>query len=273
VSSKYNIYTSSLANKQEFGTAFFVDSDFKQLYIYCSIAANLRFKIKRQILQLLPQHTIMHAPTTDSEEEAQDQFYEQLERAYSACPKNDVNLMMGYANAKVVREIVYRKNGLRMIDFAAGRQMAIKSTYLFMHKLIHLETWHSLDGCTRNQIVHCFIDGQHFSGVNDVRALKGENIDSDQMLVVIKLRYRISRACCTNPQQLRRFAVDRVTDGGVAQRYHLELEAELNGGYTRKQTRNEWRLNDVRRPFEAQVAICRAKDGELLTNKDQVLLR
>jgi hypothetical protein len=33
------------------------------------------------------------------------------------------------------------------------------------------------------------------------------------------------------------------------------------------------RLNDVRRPFETQVAMCRAKNGELLTKKDQVLSR
>jgi hypothetical protein len=33
------------------------------------------------------------------------------------------------------------------------------------------------------------------------------------------------------------------------------------------------RLNDVRRPFEPQVAMFRAKNGELLTNKNQVLAR
>jgi hypothetical protein len=33
------------------------------------------------------------------------------------------------------------------------------------------------------------------------------------------------------------------------------------------------RLNDVRRPFEPQVAMCRAKNGELITNKNQVLAR
>jgi hypothetical protein len=33
------------------------------------------------------------------------------------------------------------------------------------------------------------------------------------------------------------------------------------------------RLNGVRRPFETQVAMCRAKNGELLTNKNQVLVR
>jgi hypothetical protein len=33
------------------------------------------------------------------------------------------------------------------------------------------------------------------------------------------------------------------------------------------------RLNDVRRPFKAQVTMCRAKNEELLTNKNQVLAR
>jgi hypothetical protein len=32
-------------------------------------------------------------------------------------------------------------------------------------------------------------------------------------------------------------------------------------------------LKDVRRPFEPQVAMCRAKNGELLTNKNQILAR
>jgi hypothetical protein len=32
-------------------------------------------------------------------------------------------------------------------------------------------------------------------------------------------------------------------------------------------------LNDVSRPFEPQVAMCRAKNGKLLTNKNQVLAR
>jgi hypothetical protein len=57
-----------------------------------------------------------------------------------------MKLVMGDANAKVGRETVHQttigkhslhestnENGLRLVDFAAGRQMAIKSTY-FMHK-------------------------------------------------------------------------------------------------------------------------------------------
>jgi hypothetical protein len=85
----------------------------------------------------------IHAPTNDSEEEAKDQFYEQLERA--ACPGHDVKLVMG--DAKVGRETVHQptrgkhslhestnENGLRLVDFGAGRQMAIKSTYSCTNK-------------------------------------------------------------------------------------------------------------------------------------------
>jgi hypothetical protein len=127
-------------------------------------------------------------------------------RAYAGCPSYDMNLVMGDANAKVGREIVHQptigkhslhestnENGLTLGDFAAGRQMAIKITY-FMHERIHLQTWHSRDGHTFNQIDHCLIDGRHFSDVIDGLARRGANIDSDHMLVVIKLRAKICRA-------------------------------------------------------------------------------
>jgi endonuclease/exonuclease/phosphatase family metal-dependent hydrolase len=110
---------------------------------------------------------------------------------------------MGDANAKLGRETVHQptigkhslhestnENGLRLVDFATFRLMAIKSTY-FKHKQIHPQTWHSPDGHTFNQIDHCLIDGRHFSDVIDVMARRGANIDSDHMLVVLKLRARI----------------------------------------------------------------------------------
>jgi endonuclease/exonuclease/phosphatase family metal-dependent hydrolase len=135
---------------------------------------------------------------------------------------------MGDANAKAGRKTVHQptiykhslqestnENGLRLIDFAAGRQMAIKSTY-FMHQRIHLQTWHSPDEHTFNQIDHCLIDGRLFSDVINFMARKGANIDSDHMLVVIKVRAKVFRASNTKPQKLRRFAVDRLKDRDIA---------------------------------------------------------
>jgi hypothetical protein len=167
-------------------------------------------------------------------------------------------------------------------------------------------------------------------------------IKSDHMLVVIKFRARICHASNTKPQQLRRFAVDRLRNRSVASRYYDELESDLPGvqvkplsldekckkleetiqrvvtntiGYTTKQANKEWfdeecakvnkeknaareqaiknntreaknpyklaqtkdwhsfrkrqgsstkffkRLNDVRRPFEPQLAYVEPKTG------------
>jgi hypothetical protein len=96
---------------------------------------------------------------------------------------------------------------------------------------------------------------------------RGANIDLDHMLVVVKLRAKICRVSNTKPQNLRRFAVNRLKDRDVASRYYDELESELQGvqaqplsldekckklkeliqrvatntiGYARKQANKEW---------------------------------
>jgi hypothetical protein len=150
-------------------------------------------------------------------------------------------LVLGDVNAKIGRQTVHQptigkhslhestnENGLRLVDFVASRQMAIKSTY-FIHKRIHLQTWHSPDGHTFNLIDHCLIDGRHFSDVIDVMVRRDANIDSDHSLTVMKMRARIYRAKYTKPQQLRHFAVNRLKHRDVASRYCNELEAELQG--------------------------------------------
>jgi hypothetical protein len=96
-----------------------------------------------------------------------------------------------------------------------------------LHKRIYLQTWHSPDGHTFNQIDHSSIDARHFSDVIDVMARKGASIDSDHMLVVIKMRARICRVSNTKPQQLGRFAVDKLKNRDVGSRYYDELESEI----------------------------------------------
>jgi hypothetical protein len=148
--SSYNIYTSSLANNHEFGTAFLVYSKFNQM-VKNFIPINERLCVVRIKGRFFNYSLInIHAPKNDSENEAKGQFYDQLDRAYAACSSHDVKLVMGDANAKVGRETVHQptigkhslhestnENGLRLVDFTAGRQMVIISTY-FMHKRIHL---------------------------------------------------------------------------------------------------------------------------------------
>jgi hypothetical protein len=248
-SNGYNIYTSSLSNKHEFGTAFLVDSKHNHLVMNFT-PINERLCILRIKGRFFNYSLInIHAPTNDSEEEAKDLFYEELERAYNSCPGNDVKIVMGDANAKIGRESIYQptigthsrhettnENGLRLIDFAAGRQMSIKSTF-FMHKRIHQETWHSPDGRTFNQIDHCLIDSRHFSDVIDVKAQRGANIDSDHILVVIILRAKICRAYIKRQEQQRkRFAVEKLKTESVATQYRNELESEFQSAHTPHQS-------------------------------------
>jgi hypothetical protein len=56
------------------------------------------------------------------------------------------------------------------------------------------------------------IDGRHSSDAIDIMARMGANIDSDHMLVVIKLKARICCASNSKLQQLRRCTVDRLKD-------------------------------------------------------------
>jgi hypothetical protein len=75
-SNKYNIFTSSLTNKHEFVTAFFVDSKVNHLVINFTPINERLFilGIKGRFCNYSLIH--IHAPTNDSEEEAKDQFYE-----------------------------------------------------------------------------------------------------------------------------------------------------------------------------------------------------
>jgi hypothetical protein len=103
----------------------------------------------------------------------------------------------------------------------------------------------------------------------------------------------------TKPQQLRRFAVDRLKDRDVASRYYDELESELQGvqaqplslnekckklgetiqrvatntiGYTRKQANKEWfdeecaEVNEEKNMPESEPSKTTPEEPKKLTN-------
>lgn len=103
----------------------------------------------------------VHAPTKDKEEEEKDMFYAALEDTFNQS-KGDIRLVLGDFNAKIGREEVYRStigshslhtntndNGIKLIDFALGKYMVVKST-MFPQKDIHKYTWISPNGRHKN---------------------------------------------------------------------------------------------------------------------------
>jgi hypothetical protein len=81
------------------------------------------------------------------------------------------------------------ENGLTAIDFVAGRNMRISSTF-FPHKTIHKETWISPDGERKNQIDHVMIDSRHATDLSDVRSFRGADCNTDHFLVRAMVKQR-----------------------------------------------------------------------------------
>ena len=160
--------------------------------------AKFRIKAKCHNISLI----YAHAPTEDKDDAVKDAFYANLEDLYDKCPAHDIKIVLGDFNAKVGQEGIFGTtvgqfsllsttlpNGVRLIDFAAARNMVVYSTR-FQHLDIHKATWLSSDRSTRNQIDHFVINGSHASNVVDVHTFRGPNMDSDYFLVAAKVLHR-----------------------------------------------------------------------------------
>jgi len=82
-------------------------------------------------------------------------------------------------------------NGVRLVNFATSKNLVVKST-MFPHRNIHKYTWTSPVGKTHNQIDHISIDRRWQSSVLDVQSFRGADCDTDQYLVIAKVRERLA---------------------------------------------------------------------------------
>jgi hypothetical protein len=107
----------------------------------------------------------VHAPTEDKTDDVKDSFYEELERMFDKFPKYHMKILLGYFDAKVGREDIFKStigneslheisndNGVKLVNFATSKNLRIKSA-MFPHRNIHKYTRMSLDGKTHKQIV------------------------------------------------------------------------------------------------------------------------
>jgi hypothetical protein len=69
-----------------------------------------------------------------------------------------------------------------LLELALGNNFVVMSTQ-FQHKKIHKGTWLTPDLITLNQIDHVLIGSKKQELVEDVRSMRGPNIDSDRCLL------------------------------------------------------------------------------------------
>ncbi|PIK44248.1 putative craniofacial development protein 2-like [Apostichopus japonicus] len=158
-----------------------------------------------------------YAPTNDSDEEAKDKFYDQLQAELNNTPGHDMKIVMGDMNAKVGNDDtgysramgrqgcgVMNENGEKLLDFCSTYDFVIGRT-LFPHNDIHKLTWNSPNGRDKNQIDHLMINGTWRHSLFDVRVMRGADVNSDHHLVVIavvKVKLRKTGTRKTGQQQL-----------------------------------------------------------------------
>lgn len=181
----------SPARKGEFGVGFMVLKEIRAAVMNFQAVNEricvLRVKARRFNITFIN----LHAPTEEKDNDVKEEFYNEVERVYDACPKHDIKIVLGDLNAKIGKEDQFREiigkqslhkesndNGLRVIDFATSKDLRVGSVR-FPHKTIHKGTWISPDGRTTNQIDHILINSRHLRALIDVRSMRGANTDSD----------------------------------------------------------------------------------------------
>lgn len=236
----FDLYYSCHKKDHKLGTGFLVGKRLKTRVLdFAAINPRMcKLRIKSRFFNI----TIInvHAPTEDKDDDRKDEFYEILERTYNSCPKHDIKIIIGDANAKVGREEIYRKhigkhslhaecnnNGTRLVNFAASKNMIIGST-MFERKDIHKATWTNPSKTYQNQIDHVLIDARHISNLMNVRSYKGANIDSDHFLLGATLRARISRANNSRSAKRIKFNLDALKDADTSKLFSEQAEAKLS---------------------------------------------
>jgi hypothetical protein len=120
---------------------------------------------------------------------------------------------------------ISNNNGVRVIDFAAGKNIRICSTY-FPLRNTDEETCTSPDGTTRNQTGHIVIDARHATDILHVRSYTGANCNTDNFLVRAKLSQRITAMKQKTGEKTKIYNTDSLKDG--------EIKLKYQGGISKK---------------------------------------
>ena len=147
----------------------------------------------------------MYVPTEDKADTEKEKFYDDLQTVIDRTPKSDTILILGDANAKAVNEDVYNevswkhmlhelsnRNGEMLLELALGNNLTVISNQ-FQHKKIHKGTWLAPYQMTLNQIDHVMINSKKKELIEDVRTMRGPNIDSDHYLLKIMVNQKLPK--------------------------------------------------------------------------------
>jgi exonuclease III len=238
---KYVIYFSGMEGRHIFGSRFAVH---ETLEPYLREFNPVSERIAVLHVDTKPLNIVLvctHAPTDTSDEDIKDAFYEKLAHTYDNIQGNVIKLVLGDLNAKFGREIQFsltvgseslhetsNGNGLRLIFFAAAKNMTISNT-TFPHKDIHKATWKSPDGITANQIDHILIQKRFRSCIKDIRSYRGADCDTDHFLVVAKFEKKLQSRKQLEEVNSIKIDLEMLKDEEIQQKYSYSIGEYIKG--------------------------------------------
>jgi hypothetical protein len=147
-----------------------------------------------------------------------------------------MKILLGDFNAKVGRDNIFKltirseslhedsnDGGFRIVNFSTSKNPVVKST-MFPTRNIHKCTWTSPDVKTHNQINHISVDRRWHSSILYVRSFRGADRDTDNYLVVAKVRERFA-VSKQEAQKFdrKRFNLMKLNELEVRKQYHTEI--------------------------------------------------
>ena len=149
----------------------------------------------------------IYAPTNADTDAVKDAFYAKLQDELDKVPHAHMLILMGDFNAQLGNDAAQwggsigrfglpsqvTNNGQRILDLCASNSLVVTDTML-QHRTVHLQSWISNDGRTRNQIDHTLVRRRDFKSIQDTKVFRGADVQgSDHRLMISKLKLRFRK--------------------------------------------------------------------------------
>ena len=204
----HKIYFSGRDDKHEHGVGFLVNKEISSSVMSCQPISSRIITMRLRASPLNVSIIQAYAPTSDSSDEAIEDFYSQLQEVLAKVPKKDFLIVQGDWNAKIGADAhkdwagvcgpyantLTNERGERLLEFASANGLVVTNT-LAPHKNSRRTTWHSPSGEHHNQIDYIMVRKRYRSSVNihKTRSFPGADIASDHDLVMMTFRVRLKR--------------------------------------------------------------------------------
>jgi len=122
------------------------------------------------------------------------------------------------------------ENGLRLIDFASGRGLVVKST-MFSRKDIYKGTWKAPNGRYTNKIDHVMINTRFKNCIHEVKTVRGADCDSDLYLVKGKLNVKLKKLVVRIGTMVERYEVNIFKDKTVCNIFKQRMNEAMSNSH------------------------------------------